>query len=182
DAPVSVAALTRAGRVTELAGIGATLAQKIGDLIDTGEIPAAVKLRARFPAGLVAITGLPGLGPKRARRLFDELGIDSPEALRAAAESHRLRTLRGFGARFEETVLAALDAGAAERPRGRVVLDRALALAEVVIEALRALDPEAQIELAGSARRRAESVKDLDIVLDNPRLLERLGELEVFES
>src|SRR5579862_3503882 len=105
DAPVSVAALARAGRDTELAGIGATLEQKIGDLLDTGDIPAAVKLRARFPAGLVAITGLPGLGPKRARRLFDDLGIDSPEALREAALSHRLRTLRGFGPKFEESVL-----------------------------------------------------------------------------
>ena len=64
DAPVSVAALTREGRVTELPGIGATLEQKIRDLIETGEIPAAVKLRARFPAGLLAITGLPGPRPQ----------------------------------------------------------------------------------------------------------------------
>src|SRR6185437_3458467 len=67
EAPVSIAALTLEGRVTELPGIGATLEQKIRDLITTGEIPATVKLRARFPPGLVAITGLPGLGPKRAR-------------------------------------------------------------------------------------------------------------------
>src|SRR5579871_3713260 len=110
DAPVSVAALTFEGRVTELPGIGATLEQKIRDLIATGEIPAAVKLRARFPPGLVAITGLPGLGPKRARRLFDELAIDSPQALREAAAAHRLRELKGFGPKFEEAVLAALDA------------------------------------------------------------------------
>src|SRR3984957_10143550 len=107
DAPVSVAALTGEGRVTELAGIGATLEQKIRDLIETGEIPAAVKLRQCFPPGLLAITGLPGLGPKRARLLFDELGIDSPAALREAAEAQRLRTLKGFGAKFEESVLAA---------------------------------------------------------------------------
>ncbi len=182
DAPVSVAALTDEGRVTEIPGIGATLEQKIRDLIETGEIPAAVKLRARFPAGLVAITALPGIGAKRARRLFDELGIDSPQALREAAQAHRLRTVRGFGAKFEESVLAALDAGEAERPRTRIVLDRALAIGGLVLDALHELDPSARALLAGSARRRAESVKDLDIVLDRPELLDRLGELEIFES
>jgi DNA polymerase (family 10) len=182
DAPQSVAALTLAGRVTELPGIGATLEQKIKDLIETGQIPAAVRLRERFPAGLVALTALPGLGPRRARRLFDELGIDSPEALREAAQTHRLRTLRGFGARFEESVIAALDAGAAERPRGRVVLDRALDTGERLVAALRALDPGARVELAGSVRRRAETAKDLDIVLDNPALLDRLGELAELET
>jgi DNA polymerase (family X) len=182
DAPVSIAALTLEGRVTELPGIGATLEQKIRDLLESGEIPAAVKLRARFPPGLIAITGLPGLGPKRARRLFDELAIDSPQALREAAVAQRLRTLRGFGAKFEESVLAALDAGEAERPRGRVVLDRALALGAIVTGALRELDPAARVEIAGSARRRAEAVKDLDVVLDRPALLDRLGAVEQFET
>src|SRR5579863_1398806 len=184
DAPVSVEALTRDGRVKEIAGIGATLEQKIRDLIDTGEIPAAVKLRTRFPPGLLAITALPNLGPKRARRLFDELGIDSPKALREAAEARRLRELRGFGAKFEETVLAALAAGAAdgEHPARRVVLDRALAVSELLIDALRTLAPDARIELAGSVRRRADSVKDLDIVLDEPALLDQLQGLELIES
>jgi DNA polymerase (family 10) len=182
DAPTSVAALTLEGRVTELPGIGATLEEKIRALIETGDIPAAVKLRERFPAGLLAITGLPGLGPKRARRLFDELGVDSPAALREAAEQHRLRTLRGFGAKFEESVLAALDAGAAERRGRRVVLDRALAVGELLCQALAEIDPSARIELAGSARRRAESVKDLDIVLDSPALLDHVASLELIES
>ena len=182
DAPTSVAALALAGRATELSGIGATLEQKIRALVETGEIPAAVKLRERFPPGLLAITGLPGLGPKRARRLFDELGIDSPQALREAATAQRLRSLRGFGAKFEESVLAALDAGAAERPAHRVVLDRALAIGELLCDALRALDPSARIELAGSARRRTESVKDLYIVLDSPALLDQVTGLELVET
>jgi DNA polymerase (family 10) len=182
DAPTSVAALTLEGRVTELAGIGATLEEKIRALIETGEIPAAVKLRARFPPGLLAITGLPGLGPKRARRLFDELGIDSPAALREAASAHRLQTLRGFGEKLEASLLAALDAGAAERGVHRVVLDRALATGALLCEALLELEPDARVELAGSARRRSESVKDLDIVLDRPGLLDRVGGLELIES
>ena len=77
DAPVSVAALARAGRAVELPGIGRTIQEKVLALADQGEIPAALKLRSKFPPGLIEITRLPGLGPKRARRLFEELGIDS---------------------------------------------------------------------------------------------------------
>src|SRR3978361_1066707 len=68
DSPVGVAELALAGRVTELPGIGATLGQKILDLIQTGRIPAAERLRERFPPGVLEMVGLPGLGPQRARR------------------------------------------------------------------------------------------------------------------
>ena len=182
DAPVSVAQLARAGTLTTLPGIGATLAQKIQDLLERGEIPAASKLRARYPSGLLAITALPGLGPKRARRLFDELGVDSPAALREAADAQRIRNLKGFGAKGEAAILAALDAGGAERGRHRVVLDRALAVAELIVAALREIEPRAQIEPAGSVRRRAASVKDLDIVVGNAKLLDALGGLELIET
>jgi len=182
DAPASVAQLARAGTLTTLPGIGATLAQKIQDLLERGEIPAAIKLRARYPSGLLAITALPGLGPKRARRLFDELGVDSPAALREAADAQRIRNLKGFGAKGEAAILAALDAGGAERGRHRVVLDRALAVAELIVAALREIEPRARIEPAGSVRRRADSVKDLDIVVDNAKLLDALGGLELIET
>ena len=182
DSPVGVAALARNGTLTSLPGIGATLEQKVLDLLNTGEIPAAVKLRARYPPGLLAITALPGLGPKRARRLFDELGIDSPAALREAALGQRVRALKGFGPKAEASILAALDAGAAEQPRQRTVLDRALDVGELLIAALREISPQAQIELAGWARRRADSVKDLDIVVDDAALLDALAGLELLEQ
>src|SRR5205807_8935880 len=90
EASVSVTALARQGRATELPGVGRTIQEKILALADDGAIPAAVKLRAKFPPGLIEVTRIPGLGPKRARRLFDELQIDSLEALRTAAEGHRI--------------------------------------------------------------------------------------------
>ncbi|MDQ3723081.1 MAG: helix-hairpin-helix domain-containing protein, partial [Actinomycetota bacterium] len=105
EATVSVAALTRKGTVTSLPGIGKTLEEKIVALLDSGDIPAAGKLRAKYPAGLLDMTRLPGLGPKRARKLFDELGIDSLDALRAAAEGQGLRDVKGFGPKFEASVL-----------------------------------------------------------------------------
>src|SRR5438067_2692950 len=116
EAPVSVTALARQGRASELPGIGATIQEKVLALADDGAIPAAVKLRAKFPPGLIEITRLPGLGPKRARRLFDELQIDSLEALRAAAEEHRIRTLKGFGPKAEESILASVQEFGARPP------------------------------------------------------------------
>ena len=74
DASVSVMGLAREGRVTELPGVGRTLEEKLHALDETGDIPAAQKLRAKFPSGLISVMHLPGFGPKRARRLYDELG------------------------------------------------------------------------------------------------------------
>ena len=165
DAPVSVARLTREGRVTTLPGIGKTLEEKIVALLETGTIPALEKLRAKFPPGLVDMTRLPGLGPKRAQKLFDELGIDSLDALRAAAEGEQLRGVRGFGPKFEEPVLAAFAAGIAEKPAPRVpAAQGAAASPSRSSTALRAHPAAERVELAGSARRLADSVKDLDII------------------
>jgi DNA polymerase (family 10) len=173
EASVSVGALAREGRASELPGIGKTLQEKILALVATGTIPAAEKLRAKFPPGLIAITRLPGLGPKRARLLHSELGVDSPQALREAARAQRLRTVRGLGPKLEESVLTALeelDASPGERPAPRTLLPRALEIGEELVASLRVLAGEgAQIELAGSARRRADSVKDIDIVATTTR-------------
>ena len=129
--------LARQGRATELPGVGGTIQEKIIALADDGAIPATVKLRAKFPPGLIAMTHLPGLGPKRARRLYDELGIDSLESLRAAAENQQIRKLKGFGPKAEEAILASVRlAGAGERP-ARIVLSRALAVGEPLVAALR---------------------------------------------
>src|SRR6201994_2858491 len=107
DATVSVTALAREHRATELAGVGAIIQEKVLALADDGEIPAAEKLRAKFPPGLLELTHLPGLGPKRARRLFEELSVDSLAALEQAASEQRIRALKGFGPKAEETLLAA---------------------------------------------------------------------------
>jgi DNA polymerase (family 10) len=185
EAPVSVASLAQEGRATELPGIGSTLEEKIVALLDTGDIPAARKLRDRFPAGLIAITRLPGLGPKRARQLHDELGIDSLEALRAAVEDQRLRRLRGFGPKAETNVLAALEAGAGHRAPARFTLDRALAVAEPLVAALRDHPAADRVELAGSARRMVDSVRDLDVIAtagEPVALSQALGGLDLVES
>jgi DNA polymerase (family 10) len=185
EAPTSVVALARQGRATELPGVGATIQEKVLALADDGSIPAAVKLRAKFPPGLVEMTRLPGLGPKRARRLFDELGIDSLQALRDAGEAQRIQTLKGFGAKAEEAILASLDVAGAGIEPGRTVLDRALTVGEQLVEALRAHPASERVELAGSARRMADSVKDLDVIAtaSEPLALAQAAvELDLVES
>jgi DNA polymerase (family X) len=189
EASVSVAALARAGRATELPAIGNTLQEKILALIQTGTIPAAEKLRAKFPPGLIAITRLPGLGPKRARLLYSELEIDSLEKLREAALAQRLRTVRGLGPKLEASVLAALADGAGERAAARMLLPKALELGEALVAGLAEQGgPEARVQLAGSARRGAESVKDLDLIAITTRpttlakKVVRLSEIESVSS
>jgi DNA polymerase (family 10) len=185
DAPTSVAELARAGRAVELPGIGRTIQEKVVALADHGEIPAALKLRAKFPPGLLEITHLPGLGPKRARRLFEELGIDSLEALRAAADEHRIRELKGFGPRAEETLLARANEAGAGSPRERVVLSKALSIGERLVAALREHPAADRVEIGGSARRMTDSVKDLDLIAtasDPGALARAVAEHELIES
>src|SRR3984893_2919089 len=185
EAPTSVVSLARQGRATELPGVGATIQEKVLALADDGTIPAAVKLRAKFPPGLVELTRLPGLGPKRARRLFDELGIDSLASLEAAAREGKIRSLRGFGAKAEESILAGLKTASVGEPQRRIVLDRALAVGEQLVAELREHPAADRVEIAGSARRMTDSVKDLDVIAtatDPAGLARAAAALELVEA
>jgi DNA polymerase (family X) len=164
EAGVSVAELSRQGRAEELAGVGKTIAEKITALLDTGSIPSAEKLRKRNPPGLIEVTRMPGLGPKRARLLNQELGIESVDDLRKAAESGRIRDVRGFGPKAEESILAGLAAGEDGRFKPRLLLSKALEIGEPMVERLREHPSALRVELAGSARRWADTCKDLDVV------------------
>src|SRR5215208_3997352 len=124
-------AMTREGRVTELPGIGRTLEEKLRALDETGDIPAAVKLRAKFPPGLLSVMHLPGFGPKR------------------AAEQGQIRGLRGFGARVEENLLRILaDQEGNGGPAPRVLLSRAIPVADQIVGALRAQPGVDRVEVA----------------------------------
>ena len=185
EAGVSVAELTKQGRVTELAGVGKTIEEKINALLDTGSIPSADKLKQRIPSGLVEITRIPGLGPKRAKLLHDELGVASIDELREAAETGRLKDVKGFGTKAEENVLAAFAAGADGRPKARMLLSKALPVAEELVAALRDHPAAIRVELAGSARRLADTVKDVDIVAassDPAALSKAFAGLEALET
>jgi DNA polymerase (family 10) len=165
ESPVSVAELAAEGRATEIPGVGKTLAEKIDALIETGEIPAAVKLKAKFPPTLIAVTRVPGLGAKTARRLYDELGVSTLQELKEAAEDERIRDLRGLGAKVEENVLAAMERlGEPGEGPGRVLLSAVRPIAEELAAALLEHPAAIRVEVAGSARRWTETCKDIDLI------------------
>src|SRR3954466_122583 len=186
DASVSIMQLTRQGKVTTVPGIGKTLEEKLRALDETGDIPSAVKLRAKFPSGLIAIMHLPGFGAKRAKLLYDELGVDSLEALREKAEAGEIRKIRGLGKRVEEKLLRVLseheeDGG----PAPRILLSRALPVAEQIAGALRDHPSADRVEIAGSLRRMGDSAKDIDIIAtasDPGALIATLNALDLVES
>jgi DNA polymerase (family 10) len=180
EATVSVEELARAGRAQELSGVGKTIAEKIDVLLESGSIPSAAKLKDKYPPGLVEVTRIPGLGPKRTRRLFDELGVKSLDDLRRAVEDERIRDLQGFGEKAEENIRIALDAGADGRPQPRTLLSDALRVAEGLRDALREHPAAGRVEIAGSARRWTDTCKDLDLVAtasDPQALAEAFGRL-----
>ena len=165
ESPVSVAELAAQGRATEIPGVGKTLAEKIDALIETGEIPAAAKLKAKYPPSLIEVTRVPGLGAKTARRLFEELGVATLDDLREAAEAQRIRKLKGLGAKVEENVLARLERlGEPGEGSGRVLLSAARPIAEELARVLREHPAADRVEVAGSARRWAETCKDIDLI------------------
>jgi DNA polymerase (family 10) len=165
ESPVAVAELAAQGRATEIPGVGKTLAEKIAALLATGEIPAAVKLKAKFPPTLIEVTRVPGLGAKTARLLYDELGITTMEELKAAAEAEQVREVKGLGPKAEENVLASLERlGEPGEGPGRLLLSKVLPIAAELAAALREHPAANRVEIAGSARRWAETCKDIDII------------------
>jgi len=169
ESSASVAQLAREGRATELPGIGATLQEKILALTENGEIPAAVELHKRWPAGVLDVTRLPGIGAKRARLFYTELGIASTDELRAAAENQALRHLKGVGPKMEEAILQALERRTGDDGRERILASRALAIAEEVAAALEAACGKGvRATPAGSVRRRTETVADIDMIATGP--------------
>ena len=164
ECPAPVGELALEGRATELQGIGDTIQEKIVALVEQGEIPAAAKLKQTLPGTLVELTRIPGVGAKTVRRIYDETGIATVGELRAAAEAGQLRDLRGLGAKFEENVIAGLDRIAAEGAEERRLLSDVRDLGNELVRALAESDAADEVVLAGSARRWADTCKDIDIV------------------
>ncbi|MDQ5821751.1 MAG: DNA polymerase/3'-5' exonuclease PolX [Actinomycetota bacterium] len=169
----SVAQLALAGRAKELQGIGKTIEGKIVEIVEDGEIHALSKRKGGVPGDVPLFMRLPGLGPKTAARIWRELGVTTLDELRAAAEQERLRGLAGLGAKTEERVLKALSDTAEAEPF-RPLLGDALPALLAVVEVLRAHPASDQVSDAGSARRRKETIRDLDIIAtanDPPALI-----------
>ncbi|HZP73269.1 MAG TPA: DNA polymerase/3'-5' exonuclease PolX [Gaiellaceae bacterium] len=160
----SVAQLALDGKAKQLQGIGKTIEGKIVEAVDDGEIHALTKRKAAVPAEVARFMRLPGLGPKTARRIWQELGITTVAELKAAASAQQLRGHAGIGAGTEEKIAAALaQPEAAAGPR-RSLLGTTLPKLRAVVDVLREHPASVEVSLAGSARRMRETVRDLDII------------------
>lgn len=151
------------GELMALPGIGERMAEKIEEIVDTGSLRQHDELVRQFPPGVMQLLTIPGIGPRTADILFHELGIDSVEALERAAQEHRIRGLRGFGAKTEENIL--LNIQAQRRMSARVPLARAYPMAQQIVANLRATAPVREIAVAGSLRRMKEDIGDIDILV-----------------
>lgn len=181
ETAVSVAELALAGKAKALQGIGKTIEEKIVEVVETGTMQALEKRLALVPVEVVQFMRLPGLGPKTARRIWQELGVKTVAELKAAAEGERLRTLAGLGAKSEEKILKALAAAPTGGSDGRRLLGDGLPAVLAVVEALRAHPAAVKVSEAGSARRRRETFRDLDVIAtsaDAPALIDFFTKLD----
>jgi DNA polymerase (family 10) len=159
----SVAELALAGRAKDLQGIGKTIEEKIVQVVEDGEMHALTKRKKIIPAEVVSFMRLPGLGPKTAARIWQELGVTTIEELKQAAEQEQLRTLAGLGAKTEERILKAL-AEKKQEPSDRRLLGDGLGPLLAAVEVLQRHPAAVKVSEAGSARRRKETFRDLDII------------------
>jgi DNA polymerase (family 10) len=155
--------LVREDRLTTLPRIGDALASQIKQLYLTGESSVLNGLRKEFPKGVVELSAVPGLSVDKIRQLQDELGITSIAELKAAAEAGQLRTLKGFGPKTEQRLLAQVSTPV-QKPKRRLHLHHAWSTADQVIDYLKAIDGVVDVSVAGSLRRWEETVGVIDVV------------------
>lgn len=161
--PEPVAQLVREGRLTRVPGIGKAIAAKVTEMVETGRIGYLEELRQAVPPGVLDLTRVPGLGARTAMLLYRRLGVDSLEALELAAREGRLRDLPGLGPRREAALLQAVTR--VRRRPDRLSIGVAAPIAEAVAAQLRSHPAVVRVAVAGSIRRRAETVADIDLVI-----------------
>jgi len=176
DYPEAIAELVHSGGkdLTDIPGIGEDLAEKITDIVKTGELPLRKQLAAKLPAGLLDLLRIPGLGPKRVKLLHKKLKVTSAADLAAALNKGRIQKLKGFGPKIEEKIRTGL--GAAQVSERRLLLHEAEAQANAIVAHLEAGGGITQIAVAGSYRRRKETIGDLDVLVtctDSTKIMDR---------
>jgi len=152
-------------RIVEIKGIGKGLGSLITEAVMHGTWGDMQSLYDRVPPGLIEIVGIPGLGPKRARILYESLGVDSVEALKVACELGHVSPLSGFGDKSQQKYLEGIDL--LRRYQGRTRMDVGLLYGRALEEKISRIKGVEKAQLAGSARRRRETIGDLDIVVSS---------------
>jgi DNA polymerase (family 10) len=152
-------------RLGEIKGIGETLQQKITSLVSTGQLPQYEDLKREIPPGLLQMIRIPSLGPKKAKALHDQLGIDSLDKLKAACEAGKVAGLKGFGVKTQTKIMEGL--AFIDKVGQRRRIDEAMDIATRVFDQLRDHPAVIRAELCGSLRRRRETIADIDILMSS---------------
>ncbi len=152
------------GNLTDLPNIGQSTADKIREMVDTGSCRQLDDLRRKTPADLTSFLQVPGLGPRKTRALHDELGVTTLADLQQAAQDHRVRDVAGMGAKTEERILHGIEN--LQQHAGRVRLQEASEYVHTLGQHLDRIASIDQWAIAGSFRRRRETVGDLDVLID----------------
>lgn len=156
-------ALKEGRDLTEIPNIGQDLADKIRTIVETGKLPLLEEVEQRTPRALSELMAIDGLGPKRVKTLYRELDIDSLEQLKQAVQSGKVRTLEGFGAKTEERIRAGIERLSGQEKRTK--LSNAEEIVTPLLKYLKACQGVKEVEVAGSYRRRRETVGDIDVLL-----------------
>jgi len=161
-APRALTEMATAKELQSIPGIGKSIAEKILEIIQTGRSSQLEELQRELPATLLDLLKVPGVGPRHVATFYKELGIETVEQLEQAAREHRLRSLPGMGAKSEEKILKGIEATGAHK--GRFLQHQVLPLADELVARLQRLPEVSRADYAGSARRGAETIGDLDIL------------------
>jgi DNA polymerase (family X) len=160
--PMEIETIYRAGRLDEIPGVGEAIAKKIEELIETGKLEYYENLKKSVPSGVLEMLNVFEVGPRKAKLFYEELGIDNVEKLEEAAREHKLQNLPGMGKKAEENILRGIELY--NKREKRALLGVALPIAEEIMNQLKSLDEINQIDIAGSLRRRKDTIGDIDIL------------------
>jgi DNA polymerase (family 10) len=147
----------------ELPGIGKNIAEKIAELIQTGKLRYHEELKGQIPVDVTTLSSIEGVGPKKVKVLYEELGITNLEELEKAITEKKVQSLQGFGQKSEQKILMGIEFFRKSHG-GRFILGLILSTLEVILHRLKGIDTVKNVQLAGSARRMKESVGDADLV------------------
>ena len=155
--------LVEENRLTEIKGVGKDLAAKIAEMVTTNHLKFYDELKASMPQGLLEMLKIPGFGPKRAKVVYEKLKVDSLEKLEAACQAGQIAALDGFGEKSQQKILEGI--ALVRQFGGRHHYDRARAVADPILEALRTHDGVIRCSIAGSLRRCRETIGDIDFLV-----------------
>jgi len=163
----------------KLPGVGKSIAEKIEEIIETGSLEYYENLKKEFAIDFESLHFVEGLGPKKIKRLYDELGVLDLDDLERAAKQHKIRELEGMGEKTEQNILENIEF--ARKKTGRKLLGYILPIAEQLKEKLKSFKPVLKVEIAGSIRRRKETIGDIDILVvtkENEKVMDFFTGLE----